>query len=642
MCGISGWIGNGKRDKVQKALNRMADAVLWRGPDGKGIYIDETDEGIVGLAHRRLSIVDLSDNGKQPMTGGNGRYALTYNGEVYNYRDLRGKLEKKAHHFISDCDTEVVLHACMEWGVEEAASKFNGMWGFAFYDREDGTITLCRDRLGVKPLYYTKTDHYFSFASDIRSIHSCTGQAMTIDVKALHGYLWNMYIPSPYSIYKEVQKVPPGGIVKYSIKNKCIMKGRYWDLPQCGAGQAGISYKEYLYGVKKTLTEAVQLRMVADVPVGVFLSGGVDSSLIAAISQQYSESGIKTFSIGFSDKENDDARFALEAAQRLGTSHTQLYCSAADARTLIQNIPVAYSEPFADNSQIPTMLLSKLTRQYVTVALSGDGGDEFFVGYPYYIDNVRIGRMAFLLRLLSTPARKLVDSVLPLYSHKRWKIDKLGSIRNTTALLNRDYVTAAALINSLLPGSYRNFDNRQLQEYLFYYGGCEYEGRKVLDASLRHSIHYGLTDDMLVKVDRGSMFYSLEVRSPFLDCQVVEAAMQIPFSYKIPKLRLKAILKDILSDYLPDEIINRPKSGFGVPINTWIHGEWNEMINDYLCDSFIKRQGIFDPSGMLSFVNELNKRRNPILDRLGYTLLVFQLWWEKYEGSHGYRSCRSI
>lgn len=604
MCGISGWIGCGKRDYVKNVLNNMADAVLWRGPDGKGSYIDEVGGFTIGLAHRRLSVVDLSENGKQPMTDENGRYAITYNGEVYNYKFLREQLKKRGHHFVSECDTEVVLHACIEWGVKEAASRFNGMWGFAFYDRKEGKITLCRDRLGVKPLYYIRMSNYFSFASDIRSIQSFAGGRMTIDLKALHGYLWNMYIPSPYSIYKEIEKVPPGGIVKYDIISKRITKDKYWDLQSAGIEQADIPYKEYLYEVKKTLTEAVQLRMIADVPVGVFLSGGVDSSLIAAISQQYSESGIKTFSIGFADKVNDDAHVALEVANRLSTSHTELYCSAADALSIIKKIPIAYSEPFADNSQIPTMLLSKLTRQHVTVALSGDGGDEFFVGYPHFIDNVRLSHVVSLLRPLITPMRIIADSVITPYSHIRWKLDKLGNIGNTTSLINQDYITASTLIETLLPESDKYFDVRNLKKYLSYYGGCTYENREVLDASLKYGIKYGLTDDMLVKVDRGSMFYSLEVRSPLLDYQVVETAMKIPSSKKIPKCRLKAILKDILSDYLPDEIINRPKSGFGVPINSWIHGEWNEMVNDYLSDDFIRRQGIFEPSGMSRFINE--------------------------------------
>lgn len=625
MCGIAGLIGKQKsEDAVKGVINRMIDAAKWRGPDGKGLFVNRIGDFTVGLAHRRLSILDLSERGKQPMSFADGRFVLTYNGEIYNYKEIRDELIKRGHIFLSDCDTEVVLHSCVEFGVEQAVSKFNGMWAFAFFDRDAGTVTLSRDRLGVKPLYYMIAQDCFAFASDLRAFFELPDFDKTINYAALHGYLWNMYVPTPYSIFKNVSKLSQGSILEYNICEKRETIRKYWDVDSIKVDFGG-TYGEYVDKVEKLLYESIRLRLEADVPVGVFLSGGIDSSVIASLAQNQAERKINTYSIGFLEKENDDAKVAAEVAKILGTDHHELYCTQKDALELIQQISEAYSEPFADNSQIPTMLLSRMTKEHVTVALSGDGGDEFFVGYPSYVRNKRLLLQRKWTGIMA-PALRGLSSRLNIYDHRKWMIDKFYNANSITGIIHLDYVTAKDLIESILPIGLSR------QDIISQYGGDNYEkkGLDTVRAAVLQSIQYGLADDMLTKVDRASMFYSLECRCPLLDYRVAECSLSVPNHYNLHGGVLKAPLKDILYRYVPREVVDRPKSGFGVPINTWLHGELNELVSDNLADDLIKRQGIFEPVGIKKLVNEFNRQRNPILDRIAYTLLVFQLWWKTY------------
>ena len=625
MCGIAGLIEQQQSEgTIKDILDRMIDAATWREPDGKGIYVNDSRNYTVGMAHRRLSIFDLSERGKQPMTLSDGRYALTYNGEIYNYKVIKEELIERGHVFFSDCDTEVVLHACVEFGVEKAVAKFNGMWAFAFYDRDAGTITLSRDRLGVKPLYYIFAQDCFAFASDMRSFFSLPGFDTTLNQSALHGYLWNMYIPAPYSIFDKVFKLPQGSILEYHIYEKRKTIRKYWDIGSIQVDFKG-SYEEYVNTIEKLLSESVAIRLAADVPVGMFLSGGIDSSVITSLAQKQSTKILNTYSIGFFDKENDDAKVALEVAKILGTNHQELYCTQKDALALIQKIPEAYSEPFADNSQIPTMLLSQMTREHVTVALSGDGGDEFFIGYPSYASNRKLLLYRKLTRI-SDPLLRLISSRINKYDHKKWMIDKFLHAKDIASIIHLNYLTANELINSILPVDLSSRENMRI------YGGEDHlpKGTGIVRSAVLQSIQYGLPDDMLTKVDRASMYYSLECRCPILDYRVAECALSVPNSYNLHAGILKAPLKDILYRYVPQEVVERPKSGFGVPINKWLHGELKEIVNDHLSDQKIKRQGIFDPVGMQKFTEEFNRQSNPILDRVAYTMLIFQLWWETY------------
>lgn len=625
MCGIAGLISKRKKkEEITALIDHMIDAAAWRGPDDKGLQTVLLSNAVAGLAHRRLSILDLSERGHQPMQFSEGRYTIVYNGEVFNYKSIRDELVTRGHAFASDCDTEVVLHACVEYGVENAVSKFNGMWAFALLDRDKGVVTLSRDRLGVKPLYYAGTADGFTFASDMRSFYTIPDLEKQINFDALHGYLWNMYVPAPLTMLHGVYKVPPGSNLQYDIGRGEIKESKYWN-PRAIRRRTDGSYEDYVGEVEGLLTDSVKLRLEADVPVGVFLSGGIDSSIISALAQKESGNQISTYSIGFSEKENDDAKVALEVARILGTNHKELYCTQQDALELIESIPDAYAEPFADNSQIPTMLLSRMTREHVTVALSGDGGDELFLGYPSYVSKKDLlqGRqkLGILASLMNAAAK-----ALPIYDHTRWKLEKFYNASSVTNVINLEYVTAHRLLGSLFDAS------RSVVGGIELYGGDHYEKARIgMIRSLDlQTIEYGLPDDMLTKVDRASMFYSLECRCPMLDYRVAEAAISAPTEYNLHEGRLKAPLKDILYKYVPREIVDRPKSGFGVPINKWLHADLKDLVNDNLSLELIKRQEIFDLEGMRRFVKEFNRQNNPNLDRIAYTLLVFQLWWKRY------------
>lgn len=625
MCGIAGFFSRKiNKEKMTTIMNRMIDTVIWRGPDDKGVQVIPLGDAVVGLAHRRLSIIDLSERGHQPMEYANGRYSIVYNGEIYNYKVLREQLISKGHVFTSDCDTEVVLHACIEYGVDAAVSRFNGMWAFALFDREKGTITLSRDRLGVKPLYYINNSDGFMFASDMCSLYEVPGFEKSINYEALHGFLWNMYVPAPYTILNNVNKLSPGCNLEFSVKNTKIKRKKYWDVRGLKRGFDD-SYEDFISDIEELLTDSVKIRLEADVPVGVFLSGGIDSSIVCALAQRESGTQVNTYSIGFTEKENDDAKVAIQVAKVLGTNHKELYCTQQDALELIEIIPDAYSEPFADNSQIPTMLLSRMTKEHVTVALSGDGGDELFLGYPSYVSKnallkkrKKLGGAAQLINIAA--------KVLSIYDHKRWKLEKFHNASSVTNVINLEYITAHNLINSIFNSKYVETDGIKM------YGGNYYEeaGLSVTEGLDLQTLEYGLPDDMLTKVDRASMFYSLECRCPILDYRVAEAAVGAPIEYNLHDGKLKAPLKDILYKYVPKRIVDRPKSGFGVPINRWLHADLNEIVNDNLSSLFIKRQGIFDSVGMERFVKEFNRQNNPNLDRIAYTLLMFQLWWKRY------------
>lgn len=628
MCGIAGYISKTENSNtVENTINLMIDSVKWRGPDDRGTYIDKRNNTVVGMAHCRLSILDLSDRGKQPMVSPDGNYVISYNGEVYNYKEIRDNLRKRGHTFVSNCDTEVVLHACMEWGVQEAVSKFNGMWAFALYNKKNGEVTLVCDRMGVKPLYYGTVNGEFIFASDIRSIYKAPILKKDIDRAVLYGYLWNMYIPAPYTIFKGIKKLEPGTLLKYNMDSQSSETVKYWNIYQIEI-DSNRTYEEYILELKELLKNAVGIRLEADVPVGVFLSGGIDSSLVASLAQIQSDKSINTYSIGFEEKVNDDAKVAREVAKRLGTRHEELYCSPGDILDLIEKIPAAYAEPFADNSQLPTMLLCKMTREHVTVSLTGDGGDELFTGYPYYLLYDRLYKKRHIARFAAKTVRPLADRVLSIYKYNRWKIDKFCNAIDETNILQLDYITAFGILDSLLPLENTNREDR-IGSYC-YRDGNQNIDRSMIRASVLQSIQYGLPDDMLVKVDRASMFYSLECRSPILDYRVAELSLSVPEEYNLHNGQLKAPLKEILYEYVPREIVERPKSGFGVPINLWVHHELNEMINDSLSTDFIRRQGIFDVIGMERFLSAFNQERNPILDKVAYTLLMFQLWWKEY------------
>ena len=628
MCGIVGFVSKENTvSYINDAINDMIDAIYWRGPDYKGTYTEILSNNVIGLAHRRLSILDLSLNGNQPMFFNEKQYSLVYNGEIYNYKELKKDLILKGHKFKSDCDSEVVLHSLVEYGVESACSKFNGMWAFAFLDKKNGTISLSIDRLGVKPLYYFKNDKNFVFSSDLRSLYLLKVIPKSINYTALQCYLWNMYIPSPHTIINDVFKLESGSILVYNLLDNTIKKSKYWSIYDIKS-TSNIDYNDYVANVEKLLQDAVNIRLEADVPVGVFLSGGIDSSLVSIFAANQSKNRINTFSISFKEKNNDDGKYAAQIAKIISSSHTELMCTQNDALDLITHIPKAYSEPFADNSQIATMLLCKLTKKHVDVALSGDGADELFIGYPTYVDNCKIHRIRNKYDLIINKAYSVIRLLnLSKFNYLLWKIKKLYNAKSYKNIINLSCITACDLINSLFSNA--NISESEISN--LYYGRSEkYVNLNLIETSVLQSIEYGLKDDMLTKVDRASMYYSLEARCPFLDYRIAEYALSVPYSYNVKNGVLKSSLRDILCKYVPKEIINRKKSGFGTPVNEWLHSDLKELVNEYTNSYFIKKQSIFDYDGINELVCEFYKQRNPILDRIVYSLLMFQLWWEEY------------
>lgn len=631
MCGIAGFIKkrNASLESYRRSVRRMVDAIRWRGPDGQDAKIWTHRDNVVAFAHCRLSIIDLSENGKQPMETIDGRYSITFNGEIYNYGGIKKELEKLGYVFKSTCDTEALLYACVEWGVEVTASKCNGMFAFAFYDRAKAHVYLCRDRMGVKPLYYYVGNGQLVFASDLRALMALPDFKRKIDRRMLYGFLWNMYIPTPYTIFTDTYKLESGTYLRYDIKTGQIDKGRFWDIGRQTNifGEGDGDYFTFREDVKQLLKDAVKVRLEADVPVGVFLSGGIDSSLISALAQEASEHRIGTYSVGFEEKSNDDALYAKDVSKILGTDHTEIYCTASDALDLIEHIPQAYSEPFSDNSLLPTMLLSRLTREHVTVALSGDGGDELFVGYPSYLTQDKLYRLQNLTKIWANTGGWIAKKMMPMYNRKRWMSDKFSNATSAENIRLLDFITVTGILDSILPMS----ENEELYDFeRQMYSGSAREGESFLTQVVMQSIELGLQDDMLVKVDRASMYYSLEIRCPMLDYRVVEKAIAAPLEFKCKDGSLKATLKDILSDYVPMEIINRPKMGFGIPVDEWIHGEWSGIVNDYLSRGYIARQGLFSPEGIGKFAGEFMKRRNPVLNKIAFSILMFQLWWDEY------------
>lgn len=628
MCGIAGFVSKDNTvSYMDDAINNMIDAIYWRGPNYKGTHIDLFSNTVIGLAHRRLSILDLSPNGNQPMFFNEKQYVLVYNGEIYNYKELKKNLILKGHRFKSDCDSEVVLHSLIEYGVKSACSKFNGMWAFAFFDKKNAKISLSIDRLGVKPLYYLKNDKNFAFSSDLRSLYLLKDVPKCINYTALQCYLWNMYIPSPYTIMNNMFKLEAGSILEYNLLNNTTEKIKYWSAYD-KKNAINIDYNNYVINVENLLSDAVNIRLGADVPVGVFLSGGIDSSLISIFAAKQSKKRINTFSISFKEKNNDDGKYAAQIGKIISSNHTELICTQNDALDLITHIPKAYSEPFADNSQIATMLLCKLTKKYVDVALSGDGADELFIGYPTYVDNCKIYRIRNRYDSIINKTYSIIKLLnLSRFNYFSWKIKKLYNANLNKNIINLSCIAASELINSLFLNT--SISEREISK--LYYGKSEkYKNYNLIETSVLQSIEYGLKDDMLTKVDRASMYYSLETRCPFLDYRIVEYALSVPYSYNIKNGVLKSSLRDILCKYVPKDIIDRKKMGFGIPVNKWLHSDLKDLVNEYTSYSFIKKQSIFDYNGINELVCAFHKQRNPILDRIIYSLLMFQLWWEEY------------
>jgi asparagine synthase (glutamine-hydrolysing) len=620
MCGIAGYLATGNARPGKELLHRMGETMARRGPDASGVWLSA--DGKAGLSHRRLSILDLSEAGAQPMAGADGASVLCYNGEVFNYREIRGELAKKGHAFRGDSDTEVILAACREWGVDGAVTRFIGMFAFALWDGREGKLFLVRDRLGIKPLFVARAPGLLLFASGLKAFLECPSFSREVDRAALQYYLEFQYVPAPHSIFRDARKVLPGHIFEVS-PDGTESDRTFWDLADHWGKTDGPprAEGEYLEELSSLLDSSVRYRMISDVPLGAFLSGGIDSSLTVALMQRASSLPVKTFSIGFAEKGYDESGFAREVAAHLGTDHREKTCTPAEALALVRKIPEAYDEPFADSSAIPTMLVSEFTRRHVTVSLSGDGGDELFCGYPRY-EWVRQGRVlqgipAFLRRplcslLLRVPVHKvqraaesvLYDDEAQLYFHTVGIFERrrLGEILPEVA------------DDSHLP-YFRTFRDVR-------WGG-------IVERAMATDIRTYLVDDILAKVDRASMAYSLEARVPLLDHRVVEFAAGLPMEFKVRGGDTKRLLRKVLYGLVPRQLLDRPKMGFGIPVNRWLRNELRPLLSEYLGEERIRKEGFLLPGGVSRVVREHLSGRRDHQYRL-WALLVFGMWRERY------------
>jgi asparagine synthase (glutamine-hydrolysing) len=636
MCGIAGfWQTRRLAEPPLDVLERMGRTLAHRGPDDCGTFYD--DSSGVGLAFRRLSIIDLSPEGRQPMVSASGRYRVVFNGEVYNFQEIRAELGKQLWHGHSD--TEVMLAAIERWGLGAAVARFVGMFAFALWDHHEQKLYLVRDRLGIKPLYYGYTGGNFVFASELKAIREFPGFDSTIDRNALALYMRFTCVPTPHSIYQGIHKLPQGHILCLDCDLQPDIRP-FWsalEIAQDGiCNPLKINDEEAVGQLQEKLLKAVRLRMVADVPLGAFLSGGIDSSTVVALMQSQSSRPVKTFSIGFHENSYNEAVYARKVADHLGTDHTELYVTAKDALDLVPQLAPMYDEPFADSSQIPTHIVSRLARQQVTVSLSGDGGDELFGGYSRYpfIDSVwnKVDKIPHFLghimaRLIHSLPPGPVDGLfrhLPLPDRlKEGAPDKLNAFANFLSRGTPDEIYLYAMSHWREPARVV-IGSQEPDTQLKTLAELKTLPTSTEMAMLADLLFY-LPDDILVKVDRASMAVSLEVRVPLLDHGVVEFAWKLPLHFKIRNGKAKWILRQLLYRYVPPEIVERPKMGFGVPIGEWLRGPLREWSEDLLSHESMTSSGFLNPDPIREKWKEhLSGTRNweyPL-----WNALMFQDW----------------
>ena len=632
MCGIAGFI-DFKKDSNEEMLANMACAVSHRGPDGQGIFYTNTLDATIGLGHRRLSIIDLSSAANQPMHY-DGLH-LIFNGEIYNYEEIRNALIAKGHQFHTHSDTEVILHSWREWGAD-AVHQWHGMFAIAMWDEKLNEFICIRDRAGVKPLNYYWNEELFIFGSELKSLITHPHFKKEINRNAVASFLQYASISYPHSIYQNTHKLPPGHLLRFNLSRKQYEVVQYWNVyDYYNKPKLNISLKEAIDKTESILEKAFQYRMVADVPVGVFLSGGYDSSCVTALLQKSSTEKIRTFTIGTTDHKLNEAPYAKQIAQHLGTDHTEYYCTPQEALEIIPELPHYYDEPFADSSAIPTILVSRLARKKVTVALSADAGDEIFAGYNRYDYLSRYGRK---ISSIPKPVRKMAVAAMESISsekipylrnkqnfHSRY--DKLKNLLNDPSpselLKNLNQVFTAREINSLfdepvieLPTAHSSKELKTgYSDPLAYMMAIDYQTYMV--------------DDILQKVDRATMSVSLEGREPFLDQDIIEWAAQIPSEYKYYNGQKKYIVKQIVHKYIPKEIMDRPKMGFGIPIENWLSNELKGLVQEYLGEKSLQEHGLFNIKEVQKLVTDFFNGHKEKHLKIWY-LLMFQMWYQKW------------
>ncbi|MBU0911565.1 MAG: asparagine synthase (glutamine-hydrolyzing) [Gammaproteobacteria bacterium] len=640
MCGFSGFF---YRDafpaKAQSILNAMGLAIANRGPDSQDVWFDA--ESGIGLSHRRLAIVDLSPAGHQPMRSATGRYVIAFNGEIYNHLAIRTQLEQmSARQWRGHSDTETLLAGIEAWGLKKTLELSVGMFAMAVWDTVTGELQLARDRFGEKPLYYGWNNQVFLFGSELKSFRAHPDFKPQINRDALCLYLRHNYIPAPYSIYEGIAKLLPGTIATLKADATEVVIEHYWDAKTVMANNILHSQTDenQIETLEQLLKQAVGDQMMADVPLGAFLSGGVDSSLIVALMQQQSDKPIKTFSIGFYEKEFNEAEHAKAVASHLGTEHTELYVSSADALKLVSSMAEVYDEPFADSSQLPTYLVSQMAKQHVTVSLSGDAGDEVFCGYSRYrltdMTWNKLSKVPVFVRKLG--AKFLVAVPVKLWNQlnhilpSRFKMSNLGDKLHKAA-----DVISSATVDELYYGLISHWKNpasvviggREPQTLLTSPSQSQVFKQNIPRMMALDTLTY-LPDDILVKVDRAAMAVSLETRVPFLDHRVFEYAWGMPQHLKMNQGVTKDCLRKILYKYVPQQLIERPKAGFAVPIAEWLRGPLKDWAEQLIQPERLAKEGIFEPQQIATLWQEHQSGKRNWQYHL-WDILMFQSWYEK-------------
>ena len=622
MCGLFGFFTPNATFDPEAVLHRMSTSLRHRGPDDEGRFICRKTGMVLG--HRRLAVQDLSESGHQPMTSAGGRYTIVFNGEIYNYRSLKKSLAKMGYTFRGHSDTEVLLTAIEAWGLPVALQKSTGMFAMAVWDNHEEVLHLARDRIGEKPLYYGWQGKSFLFASELKPLTFHPDWAGRIDRDALGEYLLNSNVPAPRSIYQNIHKLPPACILSIPLLNlrqqSTPPPQKYWSLEDIAIQGNTHPYLEStdraIDELDARLRDTIRGMMISDVPLGAFLSGGIDSSLVVALMQHESELPIRTFTIGFHDEDFNEAVYAKKVAQHLRTDHTELYITPENALQVIPELPVIFDEPFSDPSQIPTFLVSRLTRQHVTVALSGDGGDEIFCGYPRYAFTNSIWRNA---HRLPRAIRKILATSLSIVPRKLFAMPgkAAGFLRHENVsdlyrhvVMHHAWPSETILAHDLYSDKddYKRFHGMDIVTQL-----------QIMD------IENYLQNDILVKVDRAAMSNSLETRAPLLDHRIVEFAFSLPLQMKVRENKGKWILRELLKRYIPERLFERPKMGFSVPIGSWLRGPLRDWAESLLNENRMKQEGYFSAPVIRKFWKEhLAHEQN--WEYYLWDILMFQIW----------------
>lgn len=629
MCGIAGFI-DFKKNTTQEVLVQMTNALSHRGPDDSGYDVYDANKCSIGFGQRRLSILDLSPLGHQPMHF--DELTVNFNGEIYNFKEIRLELEEKGYTFKSWSDTEVIIKGYHCWGLD-VVQKFIGMFAIALYDRKKEEVIFIRDRAGVKPFYYYWKNDTFLFGSELKALYQHASFQKQIDINSLALFLQFSYIPAPHTIFHDTYKLLPGHSLRVDLKTKNLTTAKYWDVfDHYNKPKINISDEEAIYQTDKLLKNAYEYRMVADVPVGIFLSGGYDSSSVAALLQTGRTEKLKTFTIGFHENEFNEAPEAKKIAEYLGTDHTEWYLTANEAGSVLSSLPEIYDEPFADNSTVPTVLVSKLAKQQVKVALSADGGDEIFGGYNKFNQAEKYTtKVPAPLQAMLSGTMSLINPEYIPYFNKQYnfttRFEKMKLIWKSA-----DPVTAVKYISQYITETeVETFLGKSFERYhTFFEDGNKLEKNDGITNRLL-AIDYKtfLVDNNLVKVDRATMSVSLEGREPMLDHRVIEFLAQLPSSFKIRDGVNKWLLKQVVHKYIPKAMMERPKKPFIAPLMLWFRDDLKEQLRYYLSESSLSKTGVFDHAPIVRLRDAFLEGKKVNYQKL-WQVLMFQLWYDRW------------